>query len=61
MIIGNSFSNLTYNIEQSVKDTQPPANPESTSSQTDTLSQGQDTRPKPKYSGTTSLGGGKLL
>ena len=61
MIIGNSFDSLSYNIQQGMKDNQPSANPAPTTSPIGSPPQGQDTRPKPKDSGMTSLGGGKLL
>ncbi|MBY8970386.1 MULTISPECIES: hypothetical protein [Pseudomonas] len=60
MFIGNSFHSFSYNIQQGLKDNQPPANPAPTSSPLDGPPQGQDTQPKPKGSGMTSLGGGKL-
>ncbi|SFY12809.1 hypothetical protein SAMN03159316_3757 [Pseudomonas sp. NFR02] len=61
MIISNSFDSLSYNIQQGMKDNQPSANPAPISSPIDSPPQGQDTRPKPKDSGMTSLGGGKLV
>ena len=60
MIVGNSFSSFSYNIEQGMKDNQPPANPAPTSSPVDSNQQGQHTQPKPKNSGLDSIGGGKL-
>lgn len=61
MIIGNSFDSFSYNIEQGMKDNQPPADPAPTSAPIESAPQGQNTQPKPKNSGMTSLGGGHLL
>ena len=61
MIIGNSFDSFSYNIQQGLKDNQPRANPAPTSSPIDSTPQGQGTQPKPKNSGITSLGGGRVL
>lgn len=60
MIIGNSFNNFSYNIQQSVKTTQPPANPAQTSSPVDSNHQGQHTHTKRKDSNLDGLGQGYL-
>lgn len=61
MIIGNSFNNFSYNIQQSGKTTQPPANPAQTSSPVDSNEPGQHTRKKRNDSNLDSLGQGRVL
>lgn len=60
MIVGNSFNSFSYNIQQGLKENQPPANPAPTSSPVDSNEQGQPTQSKPQSSGLDSVGQGYL-
>ncbi|NCE90033.1 hypothetical protein DK871_07960 [Pseudomonas sp. L13] len=60
MIVGNSFNSFSYNIQQGLKDNQPPANPAPASSPVDSNQQGQHTQPKRGNSNLDPLGQGYL-